>query len=153
MADERTNANKAVIRRFYDEAVNKGNLEIVDEVYRYDVELHIPGIAEDPYGPGPIRQLYGTLLQAFSGIRVTIEDLVAEGDKVAARVTFHRPGLTHARPPSPYARFAAWTRLDVYHLFQGKVVEQWGDRDDLGVLEQLGVQSLPVEHRGQPPAQ
>jgi predicted ester cyclase len=139
---DETERNKATIRRLYNEAITGGDLSAIDDIYAYDVELHLPGFPEDPYGTGPIRQLFGTIVSAFPGTRVTIEDLVAEDDRIAARVTFHRPRVAPpADPPSGLRRFAAWTRIDVFRLFQGKIVEQWADRDDASLLEQLGVQT------------
>lgn len=132
-------ANKAIIRRLYHETSNLGNLAVVDEVYAPDVELHLPGIPEDPYGPSPVKQLLAMMHATFPGLRVTIEDLVAEGDKVAARVTFHQPhdGTLHGL--SPRLPQAAWGRLDIFRLFKGRIVEQWADRDDSWLLRQLGV--------------
>jgi predicted ester cyclase len=135
--------NKAIIRRLFHEALNVGNLAVVDELYAPDVELHLPGIAEDPYGPGPVKQLIATMRATFPGLRVTIEDLVAEGDTVAARVQFHQPYDGSVRGVSPRLPLAAWARMDIFRLFRGRIIEQWADRDESWLLRQLGVH--PVE--------
>jgi predicted ester cyclase len=132
-------ANKAIIRRLYHEAIDMGNLAVVDETYAPDVELHVPGIPEDPYGPGPVKQLLATMRVAFPGLRVTIEDLIAEGDTVAARVTFRQPHDGTLDGVSPRLPQGAWVRLDIFRLFRGRIVEQWADRDDSWLLRQLGV--------------
>jgi predicted ester cyclase len=131
--------NKAIIRRLYHEAINAGNLAVVDEVYAPDVELHLPGIPEDPYGPGPAKELLATMRAAFPGLRVTIEDLVAEGDTVAARVTYRQPHDGVLRGASGRVPMAAWVRLEIFRLFKGRIVEQWADRDDTWLLSQLGM--------------
>jgi predicted ester cyclase len=136
-----SDTNKSVIHRLYHEAVSVGNLAVLDDIYAPDVELHLPGIVEDPYGPGPIKQLLATMHAAFHGLRVTIEDLVAEGDRVVARVTFHQPYDGVLRGASPRVPAAGWVRIDIYRLFQGRIVEQWADRDDTWLLRQLGVPS------------
>ena len=135
MSDE----NKAVIRRLYNEAVNGGDLAVIDELYAHDVELHLPGIPEDPYGPEPVKRLIALVREAFPGIGVTIEDLVAEHDKVVASVVFRGPHLGRGQGASPQDPLVAWARIDIYRLFEGRIVEQWADRDDLGALHQLGI--------------
>ena len=131
--------NKATVRRLYQEALNRGDLAVIDQIYAPDVELHFPGVPEDPFGPAPVHQLVATIHAAFPGVRVTIEDMVAEGDKVVARVTFHRPHQGQMVGVAPQSRQAIWTRIDAFRLFRGRIVEQWGDRDDFGLLQQFGV--------------
>ena len=140
-------ANKAIIRHLYHEAIDVGNLAVLDEVYAPDVELHVTGIVEDPYGPEPIKQLMATMRAVFPGLRVTIEDLVAEGDKVAARVTLRQPhdGILHGA--SPRLPQAGWVRLEVFRLIKGRIVEQWADRDDSWLLGQLGVRTSEIGNR------
>ena len=150
MPDSASDDNKTVIRRLYADGLNRGQLDVVDQLYAIDAEVHFPGTPEDPYGPGVVRQLFATLRNAFPSIRASVDDLVAEGDKVVARVVFtgHHEGNAAGR--SPFLPLAVWTRIDVYRLFQGKIIEQWADRDELGLLGQLGVVPVPVDHSGQP---
>jgi len=131
--------NKAVIRRLYSEAHSGGDFEVLDEIYAHDVEVHIPGLPEDPYGPEGIKQLIGTIRNAFPGVVVTIEDLIAENDKVVANVMWRGPTLGRGQGASPLSPLIAWPRMDIYRLFNGQIVEQWGDRDDLAALHQLGI--------------
>ena len=135
--------NKAIIRRFYQEVINEGNPDRASEFYAPDVELHFPGLPEDPYGPEPVRDLVRTILTAFPDIQVTIEDLVAEKDKVVARVTFRGPHQGSGMGISGRSPLATWSRVDIFRLFEGKIVEQWADRDDAGLMAQLGVVVLP----------
>lgn len=143
-----SNENKATIRRLYEEALNKANAAVIDEVYAPDVELHIPGVPEDPFGPAPVRQLFSMIHTAIPGVQATMEDLIAEGDKVVARVTLHRPHDGRILGISPRGEQAAWTRIEVFRLFRGRIVEQWGDRDDAGLLQQIGVPAPPLDPRG-----
>jgi predicted ester cyclase len=138
---------KAIVRRLYREVFDQDNLAVIDEVYAPDVELHLPGLPEDPYGPAPIHQLVTMIHTTFAGIRVTIEDIVAEGDKVVARVTFRLPHDGQLLGIGLRRRLATWTRIDIFRLFRGRIIEQWADRDDVGLFEQLGV-TLPTSSRG-----
>jgi predicted ester cyclase len=131
--------NKAAVRRLYQEALNQGDLTVIDQSYAPDVELHFPGVPEDPYGPVAVHQLFRMMRDGFPGLQAVIEDLVAEGDKVVARVSFHRPHEGQLDGISPQARPWSWTRIDIFRLFRGRIVEQWADRDDVGMLQQFGV--------------
>ena len=131
--------NKAIIRRLYNEVHSGGNMEVIDEIYAPDVEVHVPGLPEDPYGPAAIKRLISTIREVFPGVMVTIEDILAESDKVVASVMWRGPRLGRGQGASPRDPLVAWPRLDVYRLFNGRIVEQWPDRDDLAALHQLGI--------------
>ena len=131
--------NKAVIRRFFEEAINKGNLDAMDEVYAHDAEVRLPGVPGDPYGPSGVKRLVAGILTAFPGVQVTIDALVAENDMVASFISFFGPFQGGSIGPSPYLPMVAWARMDLFHMFEGRIVEHWADRDDSSVLHQLGI--------------
>ena len=131
--------NKAIIRRLYNEVHSGGKLDVIDEIYAPDVEVHVPGLPQDPYGPASIKRMISTIREAFPGARVTIEDIVAENDKVVASVAWRGPHLGREQGVSPYDPMVGWPRIDIYRLFKGRIVEQWADRNDLGALHQLGI--------------
>ncbi len=131
--------NKAVIRRYYREVWEQGELGVIDELFAPDVELHMPGVPEDPFGPAPVKQLAAMAKTAFPGLRVTIEDLIAERDKIVATVSLHGPHDGTAQGASPLEAAAAWRRIDVFRLHRGRIVEHWSDRDDHALLQRLGV--------------
>lgn len=143
-----SDVNKAVIRRLYLEGFNAGNLGVLDEIYANDVELHIPGVPEDPFGAWSVVALFKGMRGAFPGLTAVIDDMICENDKVAARVAFHGP---HQASPaglegfSPQRPLAAWVRIDIFRIFRGKIVEQWSDRDDSALMQQLGI--LPVQSK------
>jgi predicted ester cyclase len=135
----RSEQNKTIIRRLYDEVHSGGNLNIIDEIYAHDVEVHIPGLPEDPYGPAMIKELIRKIHEAFPGVMVTVEDLIAEHDKVVASVMWRGPVLGRGQGASPRNPLVAWPRLDIYRIVNDRIVEQWADRDDLAALHQLGI--------------
>ena len=141
MADE----NKATVRRLYEEAVNQGNLAVIDEIYSPDVELHLQGAPEDPFGPAQVRRLIEMMRSGFPGLTATVEDMIAEHDKLVVRVTFQRPHDGRFIGVSPRSPRAAWTRIEIFRLFRGRIIEQWSDRDDFALLQQLGVALPPLQ--------
>ena len=131
--------NKAFVRRLYAEVYNNGRIDLINEMYAPDVELHIAGILEDPFGPEPIKQLVTMTRLAFPLIHVTVDDLVAGEDRVAALISFTGAFQGIGMGTSPRANLSWWKRIDVYRIQHGRVVEQWGDRDDFTMLQRLGV--------------
>ncbi len=129
--------NKAIIRRFVEEVQNGGNLAVLDELTAPGYVNHTtpPGVPADREG---IKQLAAMFRQAFPDGQMTIEDMIAEGDRVATRKTFrgtHRGALSGI-PPTGQA--VAIGLIDIVRLVDGKVVESWSVADDLGLLRQLG---------------
>ncbi len=132
-------ANKAAIRQLYERVYNEGEIGLIDEMYSREVELHIAGIPEDPFGPQPMKELALMTRTAFPGLRVTIDDLIASGDKVVASVSFNGAFQGQFGGHSPRMNLSWWRRIDIYRLANGTIVEQWGDRDDYTLLQRLGV--------------
>ena len=130
--------NKAIVRRFYDEFVNKGNLQIVNELHTSDYQHHDPD-APDPGGgaEGYIRR-NTVFLKAFPDRKLTIEDLVAEGDKVAIRITM-RATQTGDLPGIPATgRQVTIVSMHICRISDGRIAEEWELFDALGMLKQLG---------------
>jgi steroid delta-isomerase-like uncharacterized protein len=130
--------NKAIVRRFVEEVQNGGNLAVVDEVAAPGYINHTApaGVPADREG---LKQLTAMFRRAFPDGQMTIEDMVAEEDRVATRKTFrgtHR-GELMGIPPTGNA--VAIGLMDMVGLVDGKVVESWSAADDLGLLQQLGV--------------
>ena len=140
--------NKAQFRRIYEEMFNQGNLVIADELIAPDFLDHAapPGSNR---GPESMRQLITILSTAFPDMHYTVEELVAEGDTVAVRVTMsgtHRgPGPLQGMPPTD--RSVRVAQMHFIRFRDGKVVEHRAVRDDLGLMQQLGVIPAPAEAR------
>ena len=130
--------NKSAFRRTYEEVFNQGNLAVVDEVVAPDFvdrEQH-PGNAP---GPEAVRTVATMLCTAFPDLHFTIEELIAEGDLVAGRLTMRgtHDGPLMGMPPS--GRAVEQSHMLFVRFRDGKAVEHWGVRDDVGMLRQLGL--------------
>jgi predicted ester cyclase len=141
-----TEVNKAQFRRTYEEVLNQGDVSIVDELIAPDFFNHAapPGTNR---GPSSLRWLATMLRTAFPDLRFTIEELVAEGDIVAGRLTMSG---THEGPlmgmPPPTGRAVRQDHMHFVRYRDGRAIEHWGVRDDLGMMQQLGV----IPEPGQP---
>jgi steroid delta-isomerase-like uncharacterized protein len=132
---------KAIVRRFYQEIVNGGNMALVEE-------LIAPGFVEhnNPAGSGleGFKQFVAGLSSAFPDLQITIEDLFAEGDKVAARVTVQATHQgTFMGSINPTGKKVSFSGIDIFQIIDGKIVGRWNQRDLLGLIRQLEVKTLP----------
>src|SRR5437588_2641681 len=137
-----TEANKASVRRFYDEVFNKKNRAAIDEFIAPNQVDH----AAPPGTPGGLagaRQTVAMYLTAFPDLHFTVEDIIAEGDRVVARLTVRgtQKGAFMGIPPT--GKQVTSTAIDINRIADGKSVEHWLNMDMLGLLQQLGVIPAP----------
>ena len=135
--------NKTVSRRVAQEIFNGGNLDLADELYAPNYVLHDPSLPEDLHGPEGIKQYAATSLGAFPDARVTVEDQVAEGDKVVNRWTATGTHTGDLMGMSPTGRRIEISGITINRFSGGKIAEDWYQSDDLGMMQQLGV--IPSE--------
>jgi steroid delta-isomerase-like uncharacterized protein len=130
--------NKALIRRFYEEVWGKGNLAVVDEVFAADYIRHDLRPGNPLPGPEGQKKIAADFRAAFPDLHVTMDLMIAEGDMVAARVTNEgtNTGLWGDVPAT--GKRARFSGVNIFRIENGKVVEIWNHRDDLGVMQQLG---------------
>jgi steroid delta-isomerase-like uncharacterized protein len=138
--------NKALYRRFFEEALNQGNLRTVEELIAPDyVNYSFPGV---PRGPEGMKQVISLFRMAFPNIQITPEQVFAEGDTVIGRGSWEgtHQGAFQGVPPSgarvkvPY--------MDIWRIEDGKFVENWVQMDMLGLMQQVGAFSLPIPPQG-----
>ena len=141
-----TEDNKALMRRIY-EVFNTGNLALADEVIAADAVDHqaMPGMAPGREG---FKQLVTMFRAAFPDLECIIEDMLAEGDKVVTRLTMRGTHQGELMGIAPTGRPITVTGIDIVRFAQGQVVEHWGNQDDLGMLQQLGVVPAPGQGGG-----
>lgn len=140
--------NKRLVRRALEEIYAHGDLELANELVHPDFTDHEPAHPEHPTGPESVQQTVRGLHSAFGDLRFEIEDEIAEGDRVVQRVTMsgrHTGPLTGREPTG---REFAVRHVYIWRIADGRIVEHWGSRDDIGLLAQLGL--LPVGD--EPPA-
>ena len=133
-----TEDNKALIGHFYEEVFNKKNLAALDDFYAPDHVDHTlpPGL---PVGPEGTRQAIATMLAGFPDLHISIEDMIAEGDRVVTRFTTHgtQRGALGSIPPT--GKQVAISTIEITRIADGKIAEDWGLDDRLGMLQQLGL--------------
>ena len=133
-----TEQNKALLHRIFDEW-NKHNLAGIDELCAPDYVAHgalPPGFSPDR---ASLRQLRIALWTAFPDMHATVENLIAEGDKVASRWTLRGTHQGDLMGIPPTGKHVSFTGMEIDRIEDDKFVETWGSMDTLGFMQQLGV--------------
>jgi steroid delta-isomerase-like uncharacterized protein len=134
-----TEQNKATIRKWVEEGWNKGDLALADEVYTADVVQHDPNSPMPVMNSGALKAYVSTFRTAFPDIHFTIEDLIAEGDKVFWRFNSHGTHKGPLGPLPPTGKPGDVSGMVLFRFVNAKVAEVWVNVDNLGLLQQLGV--------------
>jgi steroid delta-isomerase-like uncharacterized protein len=138
MADD-LEANKALVRRLFDEGFNAGRLDVVDELVAPDVVTHNPLILDAPTGPDSIRGGIEMIRNAFDDLHVDVQQLVAEGDRVASMVVMSGTNTGDYRRGGASGRKGEIRAFFVWRIADGRIAENWGVADRFAFLQDLGV--------------
>ena len=128
--------NEALVRRFWNEVINRGNTKALAELLAADHVRHAPD--GDLYGPEGVRIDLAEYRSGFPDLSVTVEDLLAAGDRVVSRFVLRG---THAGPflgLAPTGRAVAVAGVAIDRIAGGRLAESWVALDGLGLLRQLG---------------
>lgn len=132
-----TKQNKALIRKHF-ESINNKDLKsaltqispyLVDHGVRRSIPLEQPGM----------RIFFDLQFAAFPDLHATIDDLIAEDDKVVARVTICGTNHGSFMGMPPTGKQATWSLIDISRLADGKIVEHWLQMDEISLMQQLGI--------------
>jgi len=135
-----TEQNKAVVRRFWQEF----SLRVVDELFVPNYVLHDPALPpEFQRDREAYKQLVTMFRTGFPDIKVTVEDLVAEGEKVVARWTWRGTNQGDFQGMPPTGKQVNGSGISIHRFADGKIAEAWVNFDALGMLQQLGVIPAP----------
>ena len=129
--------NKRTVRRFFEVGPSKGDLDAANELLTPGFVLHVPL----PCSPGVqgIDEVVTACRAAFENLNVTVEDMLAEEDRVAARFTargIHK-GPFMGLPPT--GKPITMTGMEIFRLENGKIAELWGEANLIGLMQQLGI--------------
>jgi steroid delta-isomerase-like uncharacterized protein len=131
--------NKTIVRRLFDELWNKGNLPVADELIAPTYTHHDTSTPDVGRGPESEKKRVTLYRTAFADMRLTIEDLIAEGETVVARWTCRGAHKGDLNGIAPTGKQIAISGVSVVRFTGGKMVEGWINWDALGLMQQLGV--------------
>jgi steroid delta-isomerase-like uncharacterized protein len=139
--------NKAIFARWFDEAWNSGNYDVAYELVGEEFTAHGAGGQVIKQGPAGVIELVKAWRTGFPDGHMTIDDLIAEGDKVVARTTWRGTHNGEFNGIPPTGNYVTVTSIGIDRIQDGKIVEGWGELDMLGMMQQLG--AIPSPEDGQ----
>ena len=131
--------NKAIVRRLFEELWNKGNLSLADQLFTPNYTHHDSSSPDFGHGPESERKRATLYRTAFPDLRLTIEDLIAEGDTVMARWSCHGTHKGDLNGMAPTGKQVTISGVTIARLLNGKLAESHVNWDALGMMQQLGV--------------
>ena len=138
-----TEANKAIVRRFFD-AFNVSDLDGIAAVCAPHIVVHNSG-APDPLNLEGFRQLAAVFLAAFPGGQHSIDEMIGEGDKVVTRITYRGAHTGDLMGIPPTGKHVAVSAMTIDQIANGKIVETWRLFDQMSMMQQLGVIPMPEQ--------
>jgi predicted ester cyclase len=130
--------NKRITRSVLEQLFENGNLEAADDLIHPDFVNH-EAPPDNPQGPEGLKETVSWLRGLWGPMRAEIEDEICEDDKVVARVTMHGHHVGEFLGKPPTGKEYAAEQIHIWRLKDGKVIEHWSVRDDLGQALQLGL--------------
>jgi steroid delta-isomerase-like uncharacterized protein len=136
--------SKATMRRYLD-VFEQGNIELLDELLAPDYINHSPATPDLPTGPEGVKAVVTMFRSAIPDLRVVVDDMIAEGDKVATRYTLEGTHESELFGVPPTSRQLSIKSITVERVSDGRIRDHWRVTDELGMMQQLGVIPAP-EH-------
>ena len=137
--------NKAIVRRYFEEILDGGNLDLVDEIFEPQYVLHDPSSPHEVRGVEGTKRFVGMFRSAFPDIAHSIEDQIAEGDKVVTRLRARATHTGDLMGIPPTGKGVTIEGTSIWRIADGKIGECWFNYDALGLMRQLGVVPKPEE--------
>jgi steroid delta-isomerase-like uncharacterized protein len=138
--------NKVLTRRSW-LIVAEGNLDTLEdalaEVYAEDIVVHEPD--EDVRGVEGLKQFVSMIRSAIPDLRITLEEDIAEGDKVVSRWRAQGTHQGELMGIAPTGNQVMITGITIHRIEEGKIVEEWENWDALGLMQQIGAIPSPEE--------
>jgi len=135
--------NESIALRWHEEAINEGNLAVIDEIVAPNV-LHHAGTFPDGVGPEAVKVVLGALLAGFPDVQHTIEQVITSDGFVVTRWQAEGTHEGEFQGYAPTGKRVTWTGINIFRIECGRIAEEWSEVDGLGRLKQLGVLATPT---------
>ena len=136
--------NEALVRRYFEEIWDKGNLDVIDELFTTDFVRHGPtGTEGEVRGLEEFKDLVRMYRSAIPDLQAPIEDLIAEGDRVVSRWRTRGTHQGELMGNAPTGNQASVTGIIIDRISGGKIEEEWADYDTLHLMQQIGAVPQP----------
>jgi predicted ester cyclase len=134
-----TEANKSLVRCYFEEVSSQANAAAVDQIFSDNVLCHMAGAAEPVVGLAANKAVHVTFLAGFSDMRFVVDDIVAEGDQVSARLTWNMKHTGDCNGIPATGKTVHGGSIEMYRIENGRNAEVWSATDNMSFMQQLGV--------------
>jgi len=132
-------ANKVIVRRFYEEVMSQGNMNLLDEIMASDFKDHGETLFGSPQGRDTLKQGITASRAVFGDLHVQLHDVIADGEMVGVRGTMRCTHQGEFLGISPSGNELSWNGLALFRIVDGKITERWFNSDSLSITQQLGL--------------
>jgi len=133
--------NKALMRRFMEEGLNKHNIALIDEYFAEGFVNHSPMLGQAPDREG-LKKAFELYFESCPDLQFIIEDMIAEEDKVVLRVTTRGTNTGPLMGVPPTNRKFEFSTISIVHISNKRITERWNVQDTFGMLQQLDLISI-----------
>lgn len=130
--------NEILIRRYFEEVWNKGDVDLLDELLAPDYINHNPGAPDAKLGPAGLKPIVLAIRQAFPDLNYTIKNVVATEAQVAVHTVMKGTHLGDFFGMAPASRVIHVEQMQIERVVNGRIAEHWRVTDELSLLKQLG---------------
>jgi steroid delta-isomerase-like uncharacterized protein len=134
--EQMSDQNKALARRWFEDLFSRGDVDAANEILSAEFVDHLP--REEERGIEELKYYVSIYRTAFPDIQDTVEDIVAEGDKVVVRWSSRGTHQGEFMGVAPTGRHVAFTGMRLFRIAENKIAESWVNIDERGLQEQLG---------------
>jgi steroid delta-isomerase-like uncharacterized protein len=121
--------NKQLVLRLFEEALNQGKLELIDELFSSQFRDY--STPDQPPGPQGVKDYFTQIRTGFPDIHVTLDDVIDAGDRVVVRTTWHGTHLGNYAGHPPTGRTAERTMIQIFRVVDGKLQDEWNEGSEL----------------------
>jgi Predicted ester cyclase len=132
-------ANKAIVRRFYEEVMSQGNVDLLDEIMAPDFADHGETLFGSPQGRDTLKQDITASRPVLGDLHVQLHDLIADGEMVGVRGTMRCTHQGTFLGVAASGNELTWNGLALFRVVDGKIMERWFNSDSLSIVQQLGL--------------
>jgi predicted ester cyclase len=131
--------NKVIVRRFYEEVMNNGDVELLNELMDAEFDDHGEALFGSPHGREVIKQGIIATRSILPDLHVSIEEMIAEDDMVAVRGIMRCTHQGEWLGVTPTGNELTWKGIAMFRLANGRLMQRWFNSDGLSIVQQLGL--------------
>ena len=132
-------ANKVLIRRLFDEVLNGGKMDVIDEIISSEYVEHAALAGQQDSGPKGVEQRLAIFREAFPDLYWDLEDLVTDEENAVARWRMEATNQGEFMGMAPTGKRVTVSGIDIYRVSNGRITEHWHEMDTLSLMQQLGI--------------